>query len=400
MLSEKAEKASRITYVVIAYFGLFVIAVTATLMGPAFPSVMEQFHVPFGLVGVLASAWSLGYLLTSVGGMLSDRYGELTVIGVSFAVTGIAAGLVSVAPSFEALICLFLLGGIGAALGEAAMNPLISKMYPERSGFALNLLHFFFSLGAFFGPVFAGLMIAHYENWRLPFSVSSLAFIPLVVLTGITLRKSRPTKAREKDSIAESSSESSLGEIFMRGRLLALAGFFYLGTELATSVWLPTFLSLERNLPIELASIASGLFWAAMAGGRLALGSVTDRFGYKRIIMLCSVLGTLLIVMGAVAENAYLLIVLWSILGFVFGPIMPTIFAWVSKLFPSRRGTATGIIYSTAFLGAVFLPWILGALAQLYSMSIAIFFLAFSALAICLSILPFRSEQHETAVRS
>lgn len=150
---------SRIKCALISNLGLMAIATTATLMGPAFPSIMKEFNVPFGLLGFLASAWNSGYLFTSFGGMLSDRHGELPVLGAGFAATGLAAGLVSIAPSYALLVGLLLLGGVGAAFAEAAMNPLISKLYPKRSGFALNLLHLFFSLGAFTGPAMTGLLM-------------------------------------------------------------------------------------------------------------------------------------------------------------------------------------------------------------------------------------------------
>jgi MFS family permease len=68
------------------------------------------------------------------GGRLSDRYGEATIISASFLIVGVAAGLISAAPTYDLLLILFFLGGIGAAFGEAAMNPLISKLFRREAG--------------------------------------------------------------------------------------------------------------------------------------------------------------------------------------------------------------------------------------------------------------------------
>ncbi len=392
-VSEKIHTAPRTRYALISNLGLMAIATTATLIGPAFPLIMKEFNVPFGLLGVLASAWNSGYLLMSFGGMLSDRHGELSVLGAGFAATGLAAGLVSIAPSYGLLVGLLLLGGIGAAFSEAAMNPLISKLYPERSGFALNLLHAFFSLGAFMGPALAGLLMVKYGSWRLPYMMSSLAFVPLVVVTLILIRTRRFDGSRKDLSRFETHAErESFGGVMKRGWALALAGFFYLGLELGTSAWLATFLIVERSFPIELASLSVALFWASMAGGRLALGSLTDRFGYKRTMALCSALAAIGILASVLVGDRYALVALWSLLGFIFGPIVPTIFAWTNKLFPSRPGFAMGIIYSVAFLGAIFSPWFLGELAQFYSLKISILYLAFSACGICVSVLLMRGQ--------
>jgi FHS family glucose/mannose:H+ symporter-like MFS transporter len=177
----------------------------------------------------------------------------------------------------------------------------------------------------------------------------------------------------------------------IRGRALLLAGFFYFGAELGANAWLPTFLILERKFPIELASLSIGLFWASMAAGRLGLGSLTDKVGYRTLIVTCASFGALSILMATLVGDSYLIIALWCLSGFVFGPIAPTIFAWAAALFPSKRGVATGAIYSIGFLGAVFSPWFLGTIGDLYNLGISALYLPFSTFMIALSALMLRN---------
>jgi nitrate/nitrite transporter NarK len=66
---------------------------------------------------------------------------------------------------------------------------------------------------------------------------------------------------------------------------------------------------------------------------------------------------------------------------------MPTVFALTNRLFDSRRGFVTGVIYGVGFGGGVFAPWLLGTLADLLSLRVAMFYIVFSSLAICVSIL-------------
>ena len=140
------------------------IGVVATVTGPAFPFIMKEFAIPLGLLGLLASAWNIGYLLTPVGGIISDRYGEPVVLAASFITIGTAIGLASKAPDYLMLLGLFIAAGIGSAFGEVSMNSLVTRAYPNRSGFALNALHLFFSMGAFMGPALAGLLIVTYGD--------------------------------------------------------------------------------------------------------------------------------------------------------------------------------------------------------------------------------------------
>ena len=377
---------SRVEYVSVSFAGLFALALTATLIGPSFPLIKTEFGVSLELLGFLASAWSAGYLLSLVGGFLSDRYGELVIISLSLAMVGLAAASISVVRSYDLLLVLFLMGGIGAAFGEAGMNPLVSKLFAKRSGFALNVLHLFYSLGAFVGPVLAGLIITWYGSWRLSYLIVAVFFGPLIVASVLMTRRVRRENLREA-SLMESGKGVSVSDIVKHGRALMLAGFFYLSAETGTNAWLPTFLVLVRGFSIESAGFSLGLFWGAMAAGRLILGSVTDKVHFRRMILLCSVLSAALILIGLSLANQFLIIILWSLSGFAMGPVMPTIFAWTSRLFPQRSGFATGLIYGVGFAGGVFTPWLLGVLADLISLEQAIFCLAVSALAIGVSIL-------------
>ena len=352
-------------------------------MGPSFPVIVKEFNLSLGLLGFLASAWTAGYLLSFVGGLLSDRYSEATIISASFLIVGVAAGLISAAPTYDLLLILFLLGGIGAAFGEAAMNPLISKLFSKRSGFALNVLHLFYSLGSFVGPILAGLVISWYGNWRLPYSIMAALFCPLIVISIFAAHKSHGVGVRT----VESSNGIALEDIVNRGRALMLAGFFYLGAETGTTAWLPTFLVLVRGFSIELAGVSLGLFWGAMAVGRLVLGSVTDRVRFRRMILFSSILSAVLIFLGIMVAGESWIIISWTLSGFVMAPVMPTVFAWTNRLFDSRRGFVTGVIYGVGFGGGVFSPWLLGTLADLLSLKLAMLYLVFSTSAIGVSIL-------------
>lgn len=392
-----ASNGSRTAYVLTSFLGLMMIAVAATVMGPAFPFIMKEFAIPLGVLGFLASTWNVGYLLTPVGGIISDRYGEPVVLVVSFVAIGTAVGLASRAPNYLTLLGLFLVAGIGSAFGEVSMNSLVTKTYPNKSGFALNALHLFFSMGAFIGPALAGLLIVTYGSWRLPYVIVCLVFVPLAVAAAVLFRRTESDKSMVvSDTERSHVSEGRIVEALMQERALLLAGFFYFGAELGANAWLPTFLMMERQFPVELASLSIGLFWASMAAGRLGLGSLTDRVGYRRLIVTCASLSALSILAATLIVDRYFIIALWCLSGFAFGPIMPTIFAWGAALFPSRRGVATGIIYSVGFLGAVFSPWFLGIVGDLYNLSISALYLPFSALMVALSALMLRNLAHRS----
>ena len=352
-------------------------------MGPSFPAIVKELNLPLALVGSLASAWAAGYLFSFLGGHLSDRYGEATIISASFLVMGIATGLISAAPTYALLLMLFFLMGIAAAFGEAAMNPLIARLFPKRSGFALNGLHIFYCLGSFVGPVLAGLVISWYGNWRLLYSMMAALFAGFAVISMLAAHRDHGARART----VESANGIALGELVNRGWAFMLAGFFYFGAELGITAWLPTFLVLVRGFPIELAGVSLGLFWGGMGVGRLVLGSMTDRVRFRRMNLLSSTLSTVLILLGIMIGVESWVIILWFLSGFFMGPIIPTVVAWSSRLSDSRRGFVIGVIYAVGFGGGVFSPWLIGTLADLLSLRLAMFYLVFTTAAVAVSIL-------------
>jgi fucose permease len=300
---------------------------------------------------------------------------------------------VSIVPNYQTLSGLFLLAGIGAAFAETSINVVVSRLYPNKTGSALNVVHVFYSVGAFIGPALAGLLIESYGNWKLPYLVTCIGFAPLTAFAAIRIiRGKRHTGVASSWGRSTHNADTGLPRVLLRGHALMLAGFFYLGAEWGTNAWLASFLILERGFSIALAGLSTSLFWALMAVGRLSLGRLVDRLGYKKMMLCCSSVGALSILAATLVEGRYITVALWAFSGFIFGPMMPTIFAWTSTLFPSRRGFASGAVYSAASLGAVLSPWIIGALADLYGLTISAFYLVFSTLAIGLSVLLFRGE--------
>lgn len=85
-------------------------------VAPAFPEVRQEFGVSSGQVGLLITVFTLpGVLLTSVAGVLSDRFGRKMILIPSLMLFGIAGGACLLAKNFELLLALRTLQGVGAA---------------------------------------------------------------------------------------------------------------------------------------------------------------------------------------------------------------------------------------------------------------------------------------------
>ena len=87
-----------------------------TLVTPATPDIVDDFGVARSGVGLLlASATAPGIVLAPIIGVLSDRYGRRQVLVPCLVLFGLAGGMAAFAPTFEVLLALRLLQGVGAA---------------------------------------------------------------------------------------------------------------------------------------------------------------------------------------------------------------------------------------------------------------------------------------------
>ena len=87
-----------------------------TLVTPATPDIVDDFGVGRAGVGLLlAAATAPGIVLAPIIGVLSDRYGRRETVVPCLVVFGLAGGLAAFAPSYEILLVLRLLQGVGSA---------------------------------------------------------------------------------------------------------------------------------------------------------------------------------------------------------------------------------------------------------------------------------------------
>ena len=101
---------------------VLILAITVTgimsnvLITPALPDIIEDLGVPTARAGLLlAAATAPGIVLAPVMGLLADRFGRREVVVPCLMLFGVSGGLSSFAPSFEALLGLRVLQGVGSA---------------------------------------------------------------------------------------------------------------------------------------------------------------------------------------------------------------------------------------------------------------------------------------------
>lgn len=174
------------TLIFITYFCMFTFGLIETFKGTVIPSIRAEFAVDYTHIGQMLFAASLGYLTaTFFGGMATERYGLKKVFIFGAIVVIASTGLFMIMPYFYMIAGTYFLLGIGLGCFEVCVNALGAKIFTRNSAMMMNLVHFFFGIGAAIAPKYAGIFIERGYSWRILYLTSivlSLGFLLFVLL--------------------------------------------------------------------------------------------------------------------------------------------------------------------------------------------------------------------------
>jgi MFS transporter, ACDE family, multidrug resistance protein len=365
-------------------FGVTLIAVLGvSSITPALPEIRDAFGVSSGQVGLLITVFTLpGIALTPVLGVLSDRHGRKKILVPALLLFGVAGGLCAFARSFELLLTLRLVQGMGAAALGTLNVTVIGDIFTghERSA-ALGYNSSVLSVGTASYPAIGGALAA--LGWFYPFALAFVA-IPVGLLVLFSLRNPEPRNdQRLKDYF---------GDVLARLKDREVLGL--LGVSLLTFIILfgpqLTFLPILMDERFEAPSYLRG---AVLSGASLTtaltsaqLGTLTRRVGERTLLKIAFVLYAAGLVGVAFAPSVWLLLVPAILFGIAQGINLPNVFSLLNAHAPSEnRGAFMAANGMTLRAGQTIGPLLMAATAGTLGLTGA--YLAATALALLALIL-------------
>jgi MFS family permease len=356
----------------------------ATSIGPVLPSVSGDFLLSPATAGFMAGLYSLGGLLSLVGGYVSDRFNRALAGSLFLAL--FSASSILVASSGDGLTfgVFLLLMGVFAGFIEATVNALISEVYAERRGFSMVLFQISWNVGSALGPPFAAVSMAMLGGWRPAYLVPALLLLLLSGVLSVIGRKigvGAVAVARVK-ARGKARASTGLGHVPI---VISSITAFYVAAEMGLSNWLPSILESLGSGKLE-AGLANGLFWGSMGIGRICWAPLTERLGYGRTVLASSSLSLALILAASLQLTALFKTGLWTLTGFCLAPIFPAIIAWVTSLEPESAGLLSGLAYTNGALGAFTSTWSAGLVAGSFGIGASQHVFTVFALLMCVDV--------------
>jgi AAHS family 4-hydroxybenzoate transporter-like MFS transporter len=348
----------------------------------------KEFNLNVVSFGPVFGAGTLGMTLGALTlPILGDRWGRRSLVIASVVMFGLLS-LASVwVQSFQQLLLLRFLTGLGVGAAVPCMIPLISEYSPSRlSTITVTAVTCSWPLGAVLGGAVSALIIPIW-GWKSVFILGGV--LPLILagvlviylpeslrfLAGrggydrdiaLTLGRIFPDLSISSDD-RFSHSEPALkgtpvGHLLSDGRatmtLLLWASFLMNFLVLFFIFnWLPPLLQ-QADIPVERAVLGAVLFNLGGVVGCVALGIAMSKFGNFIVVAAAYAVGTIgVVAIGMFSDSLGLILACVFIVGFCLVGAQACGNALVSSLYPtSIRSTAIGWAYGIGRIGSIIGP--------------------------------------------
>ncbi|MGW6332376.1 MFS transporter [Nocardia rhamnosiphila] len=355
--------------------------------GPAAGSVGEDLGVAVAGLGIFATTYYIGYVISNaIGGFVADWLGARMTVGVSILLSGgfmLAFGEAdshAMGLLFQACIGLC----AGAEVG-GGVKLLTSWFTPQRRGFAMGVFMTATSLGLVIANAVVPRLIESH-SWRTSYHLFGLVSIVVGVLCLILLRPGPLVEAR-----AETGGRPNLRPLLRnRGLLLiALAGFGALWGTYGFITWSNLLMVKGVGIDPVRAGTVVVIFGAVAVFSKPLVGLVGDALGLSRrrltIAILAAFVTCLIVFSFATTATQFLWIAPFlGITAYIYSPVMMAMIPTLSGA--ELAGTATGGVNAFWQLGSTIVPAVVG-LVFAASGSFQLVFLVLAA-GPCLAILP------------
>lgn len=363
----------RLTIAACLLFWIFVFADSG--WGPILVPLSNALQTSLTVAGSFYVVWSFGYLPGAlIGGAMLDRYGPRRVLfGAALIILCgffcIYVGMLL--PHFIPLITLLAiagLAGVGGGIIDASTNGLISGIYSERRGMALNLFNLLYPLGGVIVVLTDAGLLKAFHNDPGPCFIFTMCFTAgaMISLLGVPKRYriAASITPRHKDERNKHKEDTRALVKILAPIILVM--MFTSGISSSLRAWTPAYLHVAYAQTPAIAAALSSITWIISAGSRLGAAFLILRIGSWRLVML----GLTITLIGLVAllfsPNAVTATLAIAFTGVGLSPIFATCLAIGSERVGRSFGSVAGILLFVSGISTVFSGWFFGFLLTIY----------------------------------
>ena len=295
------------------------------------------------------------FLIFSVPtGMLMNHIGRKRTVVLSLVVTAVSLLLPVFGDGYGLMLCSFSLLGIGNALMQTSLNPLLSNIIAgDRLASSLTFGQFVKAIASFLAPYIAmwgatQAIPSFGLGWRVLFPVYMVvAVVAIFWLSGTTIEEEKPDRASGFADCLR-----LLGRPFI---LLCFLGIIcHVGIDVGTNTTAPRLLMERVGLTLDEAGFSTSLYFIFRTAGCL-LGAFILRHLSTRRFLAVSVVCMLVAMAGLLVSNVhYVIYACIALIGFGNSNVFSIIFAHALTAVPEKKNEVSGLMIMGLFGGTIF----------------------------------------------
>jgi fucose permease len=279
---------------------------------------------------VLAARWSLQRVLQV--GLLSNLLAMLLLV-LSQGVSGSAA-------AYPVLLCATGALGFGFGTTVPALNTFAARLAPANQDRSVLTLNALLGTGTALAPLLIALFLALGAWWLLP--VLAAAGLAVFVLLAVrTPLDAGPAPQRTGDR----------QKLPARFWWYAAAAVLYGVCETLFGNWSSVYLTGERALSAQVASLALAAFWACVTLGRVVVAALTVRVRPAVVLAVLPVLIAGANLAVSAAHGPVVAVLVFALAGFACSAMLPLTLSLAGEEFPRLGATSSGELIAAYQVG-------------------------------------------------
>lgn len=360
IVSTRRDFVMQIVPVMLCFFAMGFV----DLVGTASNYVQKDLGLTDSQANLFPSLVFFWFLIFSVPtGMLMNRIGRKRTVLISLVVTTLSLIIPVFGDSYAIMLASFSLLGIGNAIMQTSLNPLVSNLISsDKLASTLTFGQFVKAIASFLAPVIAAwgatnAMPTFGLGWRGLFVIYALVSVLSVMLLWVT-----PIEEESADKA------SGVGECLkLLGKPFVLLCFIgimcHVGIDVGTNTTAPKILMERLSLPLEEAGFATGIYFifrtiGCFSGAFILRSIPAKRFFAASVVMMLAGMALL-----SVCDTMPMLYAGIALIGFGNSNIFPIIFSQALVAAPRERNEVSGLMIMGLFGGTIF-PLAMGVAAD------------------------------------
>lgn len=325
------------------------------LVGTASNYVQKDLGLSDSEANLFPSLVFFWFLIFSVPtGMLMNKIGRKKTVLVSLVVTMLSLALPIFGDSYTIMLLSFSLLGIGNAIMQTSLNPLVTNLISsDKLASTLTLGQFVKAIASFLAPILAVWGATTYLptfglGWRALFLIYCVVSIMSIAMLAATpIREEAADKASSVSSCLK-----LLGKPFI---LLCFLGIMcHVGIDVGTNTTAPKILMERLSLPLEEAGFATSVYFIFRTVGCFTGAFALRKVSARLFFMISAIMMVAAMILLLTSHSLIPIYVGVALVGFGNSNVFSIIFSQALVSAPEEKNEVSGLMIMGLFGGTVF----------------------------------------------